>query len=210
MKDLFILGAGGFGREVLGWLKDLPDYNVKWKVAGFLDDNKKALDRFDIPYKVECTLTDWSPKTDALYVCALGKPEVKQRICRQMLESGATFISLIHPSSIIGDRVTLGQGVVICPRVTLTCDVKVGDFAMINCHSSAGHDSSVGSWATISAHCDLTGGTRVGDSAFLGSGVSIIPSKSVGKNAVVGAGSVVIRSVPDGVKVFGNPARQFS
>ncbi|MFQ3270760.1 MAG: acetyltransferase-like isoleucine patch superfamily enzyme [Lentimonas sp.] len=35
----------------------------------------------------------------------------------------------------------------------------------------------------------------------------MVPGKSVGDFAYVGAGSVVIRSVKDGQKVFGNPAR---
>jgi acetyltransferase-like isoleucine patch superfamily enzyme len=34
-----------------------------------------------------------------------------------------------------------------------------------------------------------------------------VPGKSIGDFSYVGAGAVVIRSVKDGQKVFGNPAR---
>lgn len=140
-------------------------------------------------------------------VCAIGQPRIKQQVCESLLARAARFISLVHPSVILGQNVDLGEGVILCPRVTLTADITVGDFVAINCHSSAGHDVVIGEWATISGHCDLTGNTRYGVGAFLATGVRIVPGKSVGDFAYVGAGSVVIRSVKSGQTVFGNPAR---
>ncbi|MDE2935625.1 MAG: hypothetical protein OXP37_02150 [Chloroflexota bacterium] len=46
----------------------------------------------------------------------------------------------------------------------------------------------------------------MGTGAFIGSNVSFAPIR-VGVAAIVGAGSVVTRDVPDGVTVYGNPAR---
>ncbi|MEM7790574.1 MAG: acetyltransferase [Verrucomicrobiota bacterium] len=210
MKKLIIVGAGGFGREIYAWAGSHPDANKEWKICGFLDDNRSALKNLQYQVPIIGTVEGHKPSPDEVYVCAIGDPLAKRRVCELLLTKSARFIRLVHPSAVIGNNVSLGIGVVICPLAVLTVDIEIGDFVLINCQTSAGHDSRIESWATISAHCDLTSGTRVGDSAFLGSGASIIPGKSVGKNAVVGAGSVVIRSVPDGVKVFGNPARQFS
>ena len=70
----------------------------------------------------------------------------------------------------MGSNVNLDSGVVICPNVTLTADIQVGTFSLINCHSSAGHDVDIGAWSTISGHCDLTGGCKIGEGAFLGTG----------------------------------------
>jgi sugar O-acyltransferase (sialic acid O-acetyltransferase NeuD family) len=207
MKKLIIVGAGGFGREVYAWAKDHPDSEQVWQIAGFLDDNPKALDGYDYPVHVIGSVDAYQPEPDELFVCAIGAPVTKRKICQALLDRSAIFISLVHPSVILGTNVELGDGVVLCPRVTLTADVSIGDFAAINCHSSVGHDVVIGDWATVSGHCDLTGNTRYGVGAFLGSGVRIIPGKSVGEFAYVGAGSVVIRAVKDGQKVFGNPAR---
>ena len=40
MKNLVIVGAGGFGREVLAWARQAVE---PWTVRGFLDDNPGAL-----------------------------------------------------------------------------------------------------------------------------------------------------------------------
>ena len=43
MKNLYIVGAGGFGREVYGWLTDELTLLKEHTFIGFLDDNKDAL-----------------------------------------------------------------------------------------------------------------------------------------------------------------------
>ncbi len=207
MKKLIIVGAGGFGREVYAWAKQHPDCGQVWELAGFLDDDLSVLDGYDYSVNVLGPIEGYMPAEDEVFVCAIGAPEIKKKVCESLLANAATFINLVHPSVILGENIRLGVGVVLCPRVTLTADISIGDFVAINCHSSAGHDVTIGAWATISGHCDLTGNTSYGTGAFLATGVRIAPSKSVGKLAYVGAGSVVIRSVKDGQKVFGNPAR---
>jgi maltose O-acetyltransferase len=48
----------------------------------------------------------------------------------------------------------------------------------------------------------------IGQSVWIGGGAIILPGLTIGDHAVVGAGAVVTRDVPQGVTVFGNPARQ--
>ncbi|MEN8662356.1 MAG: acetyltransferase [Lentimonas sp.] len=206
MKKLIIVGAGGFGREVYAWAKQHPDCGKLWELAGFLDDDLSVLDGYEYSVGVIGPVEGHQPASDEVFVCAIGSPQIKKKVCQAMLATSATFISLVHPSVILGENIRLGTGVVLCPRVILTADISIGDFVAINCHSSAGHDVVIGDWATISGHCDLTGNTRYEDGAFLATGVRIAPSKSVGEFAYVGAGAVVIRSVKAGQKVFGNPA----
>jgi sugar O-acyltransferase (sialic acid O-acetyltransferase NeuD family) len=209
MKDLYILGAGGFGREVHAWLLDEQQLLQRYRLCGFIDDAPHALDQFALDCPIVTSFSELPDFENAVFVCGIGNVPLKRALCEPMLAAGASFVTLIHPTALVGPRVKLGRGVVLCPRVTLTCDVEVGDLAMINCHSTAGHDAVIREWVTVSAHCDLTGGTQVGVGAFLGSGVRVIPSKCIGANATVGAGSVVIRNVAEGAKVFGNPAREF-
>ena len=41
----------------------------------------------------------------------------------------------------------------------------------------------------------------------IGANATIMPGITIGENAIVGAGSVVTKDVPEGVIVFGNPAK---
>lgn len=44
----------------------------------------------------------------------------------------------------------------------------------------------------------------------IGINSTLLPGVVIGRGAMVGAGSVVTRDVPDGVTVYGNPARAVS
>lgn len=58
MKDLLIIGAGGFGREVLQWIKDINKQKLTRNSIGFIDDNLNALDNLKCDYKVVGTIND--------------------------------------------------------------------------------------------------------------------------------------------------------
>ncbi len=206
MRKLFIIGAGGFGRELYVWASHHPDCGRAWTLAGFLDDNPDALGKFG-GFAPVYPLTGHKPAPGILYLIGLGMPNLKEKLVSPLVASGAEFLTFIHPQALIGARVKLGQGVVICPGAILSVDIEIGDFAMVNLNCTIGHDASIGPWTSLSAQCDITGYVRVADRVFMGSRASVIPEKSVGSRAIVGAGAVVVRDVPPDVTVVGIPAR---
>ncbi len=206
MKKLYIIGAGGFGREAYAWARQHPDCGSQWELAGFLDDNPAALREFG-DFAPIVPLVGHRPMADTLYLNGLALPELKQRFLPPLVAAGAQFLSFVHPTAKVGDRVTLGRGVVLCPGAIVTSDATLGDFVVLNLRATVGHDAVVGAWTTASAHCDVTGFVKIGEGVFMGSRASIIPGRQVGDGAKLGAGSVVFANVAPGVTVFGNPAR---
>jgi sugar O-acyltransferase (sialic acid O-acetyltransferase NeuD family) len=187
MKRLVIIGAGGFGREMLAWARQATSL---FHVIGFLDDNLTALAKFPKDVPVLGRVEDYKPKASDVFVCAMGQIETKRRCVERILEN-----------------VTFGRGVILCPYAAVSSDVKLGDFVSVNLHSTVAHDSIVGKWSQLHCHVDVTGGVVLGEGVLVGSHASILPGIKVGDNAIVGAGSIVTRDVAPGVTVFGAPAR---
>jgi len=210
MKRLLIVGAGGFGREVLAWASDLPACGQEWQIRGFLDLNPLALEGYPCDLPILGNPANFPPSADDLLVCAIGDPEQRLRLCRQLKERGGQFLTLIHPTAVIGPACRIGEGCVLCPGVVVTTNVTLGDFTILNVGVCVGHDAVVGPGCILNPHSDLGGHSKLGEGVFLGTHADILPSATVGDYATVGAGSVVLRKVEPHTTVVGVPARRIT
>lgn len=205
---ILIVGAGGFGREVLQWTRDAGLDRGGARIVGFLDDNPDALTGsgpHDVP--VLGPVATYRPRPEDRLVCGLGVPSVKQRCLPGLVARGARFLTVVHPSAAVGANVRLRPGCVICPGCVLTTDIELGEFVMLNCCSTIGHDSQVGDYTTLSGHACVNGHCRLGRAVFLGSNAVVLPGVQVSDGATVGAGSVAWKTVPPRTTVFGVPAK---
>lgn len=207
MNRLLIIGAGGFGREVLAWARAHSDYGRRWVIGGFLDDTTAALEPYNLGLTVVATLRNYEPNPTDMFVCAIGTPADRALAYQTISARGGRFICLVHPSAIISDRAKLGDGIVVCPFALVSADAEVQEGSAIYYHSSVDHDAVVGPFCQVSAHCDITGGARLGRQVFMGSHAAILPGVSVGDFTVVGAGAVVVDDLPANVTAVGVPAR---
>lgn len=208
LPKLVIIGAGGFGREMVAWARQSVQFEREWVIRGLIDDNLSALDGMNTPAPVLGSISDYQPKSDDVFICALGVPKFKQK-CSELIENrGGRFTRLVHRTAILGDNIEMAEGVILCPNAVISANNKLGKGVAVNLHSSVDHDAEVGDWSQINCHCDLTAAVKVGRSVFMGSRVSVIPEVSIGDGAYLGAGSVVLRDVPAGWKMIGCPARR--
>ncbi len=207
MKNLLIIGARGWGREVFGMLPDCQGYGTEFVVKGFLDDKVDALAKFDDYPPIIDSVEHYEPQEDDVFVCALGEPKWKRHYAQIMLDKGGKFINLVHKRAYLGKNTGLGQGCIISKEASVSCDVHIGDFVTLQRLATIGHDASLGDYCNIGAMCFMGGGSSVGEEAIVFPGSIILPHVSVGNKCTVGAGSVVVRKVKDANTVFGNPAK---
>ena len=206
MKEIIIVGAGGFGKELLQWIKDINKLKNRWIIKGFIDDNLSALDNCECDYNVIGKIKEWQPEENEFFTCAIANPKIKEKIVKHLKQRGAKFDSIIHPRAMIGEFNKIGEGIVIYPGARLTVNITIGKFVTL-LSSGIGHDVQIGDFSTISSHCSINGKVKLGKRIFLGSNSTIIPERTVGDDVYIGAGSVVIRNIKSCTKVFGNPAR---
>ncbi len=200
MKDLIIVCAGGFGREVYYMAKQIGQWNIK----GFIDDNVHALVGVNIALPIIGTIKDWVPSENEVFALGVSNPKTKEVIVNIMKAKGAQFVTLIAPHSRIIETTTMGEGCIISGSVG-DC-VKIGNFVNIM-GSMIGQDSEIGDFTTTTGYTNIAS-AKLGKRVFVGSHAVVLNGKKVGDDAFICAGSICFSSVKAGTKVFGNPAKK--
>lgn len=206
MKHLLIVGAGGFGREMFGAVRESVGYGTEFDIKGFLDARPDALDGF-VGYPPVVGAPDtYVPESDDVFVTALGGIAARRRCAAALEAKGAVFVAIVHKTATLGPNVAVGAGSFIAPHVSLTADISVGRHVSVFHSSSVGHDSTLADFSHVYAQCSIGGGVRIGEGAVVYPGSVVVPRREIGAGAVVGAGSAVFIDVEPGVTVLGNPA----
>lgn len=206
---LYIVGAGGFGREIHEYALDA---RVAWGgapvwVAGFVDDNAAALDGHDVAARVVARIDEVAPEADDRFVLAVGDPRLRKRLAQRLGERGARFVSIVHPSAYVAREVVIGDGVVVGPLSYVGPGAVLRDHVAINPQVAVAHDVKLDRYAVLSPMCAANGNVELGEGAFLGTHATVLPGRRIGAWAMVGAGALVNRDVAPGEKCVGVPAR---
>lgn len=142
-------------------------------------------------------------------IIAMGDNLVRRNLFVSWKSQDASFVSVIHPTSVVSASANIGEGCMLLPNVTINAQARIGDNSIINTGCVVEHNCDVGDSVHIAPNSTLAGCVTVGDGTLVGAGTTILPGITVGRNCVVGAGSVVTKPVEDNEVVLGNPARLF-
>lgn len=207
MKEIYILGAGGFAKEIYFLITQIGGYVVK----AFIDlktspDTMMPIGKTSIPVLGEEQLDDLK---DICLAIGVGDPRLNKKITNRFGHR-FEFPNLIHPAA-IGDfsNIAMGQGNIICAGCNLTTEIELGSFNILNLSVIVGHDVVIGSNNVINPCACISGGVQIGDCNLIGVHATILQYKHIGNNSVVGAASLVMNNVGDGITVAGNPALKF-
>ena len=209
MKDLIIIGASGFGREVAWLVERINKQMPTWNIVGFIDDNESIQGKTINGYKVLGKTTDAVSFPDAFFVCAVGASRIREKIiCRVKRENpNIKFATLIDPTVEISDLVTIGEGTIICAHTIITVNISIGNHVIINLDCTIGHDAVLQDFVTLYPSVNVSGITKIGYAVELGTGMQIIQGKTVGDYSIVGAGAIVVKDIPEKCTAVGSPAK---
>lgn len=205
-RRIVIVGAGGFGREVLQWVRDVWAERAHL-VAGFLSDDPNRLDGYRVGAAVIGSTTDFDVQQGDYFLLAIGVPYARRRVVELLHARGGRFLTLLHPRAVVADTCSIGPGCVICPFAVVSDSATLGCCVLVNYHASLGHDAAAGDYAVLSPYATLGGAARIEDEVFLGLHASVGPGIAVGRRTKVSANSCVLAVTPPDSLVYGVPGR---
>lgn len=205
---MFIIGCGGFGREVAGILCDkfviidrYANHNneIENNELFFITNEKEkhGTEINEIPVVGDIDVLKECKDNDNTGVfIAIGDPIARHTIYNKILKinKNINFPSIMHISSTIYDYNEIDVGTIICPNCSITTNINIGKFCIINNNTSIGHDSTISDFCTIAPNTTISGNTILNKFVDVGSGVITIPGVSIPVKSVVGAGAVVTKS----------------
>jgi sugar O-acyltransferase (sialic acid O-acetyltransferase NeuD family) len=209
MKDLIIIGASGFGREVAWLVERINKVEPTWNLMGFIDDNAEIQNTEINGYRVLGTSDDVFKYSDSYYVCAVGASRTREKIINKVkqVNPNIKFGTVIDPTVEVSDLVTIGEGTIICANTIMTVNISIGSHVIINLDCTVGHDAILNDFVTLYPSVNVSGMTNIGYCSELGTGMQIIQGKTVGEYSIVGAGAVVVKDIPAKCTAVGSPAK---
>lgn len=204
MSKVIFLGAGGIaivaaeiarsrGLEIVGFLDDRVDKR------GTLFCGAPVLGDFDMLPGLRQDV----PQA----IVAFGNCHGRMAVARKVLSYGFSLPSLIHPSAIVSQDASVGQGAIVMPGAIINSGTRIGSNIILNTAASVDHECSIGDGVHIGPGARLSGLVTIGHTTWIGIGSTIRESIHIGNNVLVGAGSLVLKDIPDGVVAYGAPAK---
>lgn len=209
MKKLFIIGSGGFSKQVIEIVERINEQEEIYELQGLIDDDPALFGKRVLGYTVVGSteyLSRLSEEDDIHAIIAIADGTFREDIYHKLPK--VKWVNLIHPETTLSRYATLGEGIVIGARVIINPDCTIGDQCHINIGSTLGHDVSLSGFVTVMPGVNLSGNVTIGKNSMIGTGASVIQGKTIQENSMIGAGAVVVRDVEGNGVYAGVPARK--
>jgi len=205
MKDIIIIGAGGFGREVEMLIRQINHEKNKWNFIGYLDDCEALGNRVGNSQVIGSIekIVDFK---SAYFVIAIANTHIKRKIL-EIIPPFSRPAILIHPNVLLGERVIIGDGTILCAGNIITEDISIGKHVILNLSCTVGHDTNIKDFCSIMPSVNISGEVIIEQGVFVGTGSKIINKVGIGDFSIIGAGAVVSKTIPANCTAVGVPAK---
>ena len=116
-------------------------------------------------------------------------------------------VSLIHPSSIISQRCSIGKGTIVMPNCVINSCSDISDGVIINTKASVDHDNNIMSFSSLAPGVCTGGNVSIGKRSAISIGSTITHGINISHDVVVGANSLVMNDIKSNQVNYGTPAK---
>ena len=208
-RPLVIVGAGGFGREVVDLVRDISAAGTAYDVLGLLGDTAPdpgVLARLGVTWLGPTAAIVTLPPATA-YVVAVADAVARETLAAEADAAGHQAVTLVHPSAVVGSDVRTSAGVVVAAHCSLTSNIAIGRHVHVDRACTVGHDAVLEDFVRLNPGAVVSGSVTIRRGATLGTGAVTRQGVVIGAGSYVGAGAAVVSDLPDGVVAVGVPAR---
>ncbi len=195
---VFVLGGGGFSKEVQWLIDETPHFEFE----EFVDKGQEL--------KFHALLRKY-PNEIFYAAMGVGTPEVIVKILNTFIQyKNLQWPTIIHPS-VLGDfpNITFGAGCIVCAGNVMTTDISIGEFNVLNLNSTLGHDLRTGAFCVINPNSSTSANVTLEGQNLVGVGSTLLANTTMHTGAVLGAGAVLTKDIPAGEVWAGVPAKRF-
>ena len=214
MKIIYgLIGAGGYGREVMPVLSEMLKADIDAGIAGLYFVIEGELTQSEINGYTLISLEEFcNLKNPKRFNIAISESKVRERIANICIKFGADPFTIRANNVAILDANLIAAGAILNQFVTITSNATIGLFFHANIYSYVAHDCVIGNYVTFAPSVKCNGNVQIGDHAYIGTAAVIKQGNQgkplvIGEGAIVGMGAVVTRDVPPYTTVVGNPAK---
>ena len=184
-----LIGAGGHAREVM--------MQMGCKLPCFVDDKYVGDDTLP--------LSKFDPDKFIVMV-TVGDSKDRYDIISRLPQS-TKYFTFIHPTALIGDGITVGEGSFIGAYSILTTNIKIGKHAILNRANHIGHDTIIGDYFSAMPGAIISGNVKIYDCVYMGTNSSIKEKLSIHSLSTIGMNSCVVKNINKSGVYVGTPAK---
>ena len=207
LKNIYIYGAGGFGKEVHQLIEHINASKREWNLLGYIDDSISqgtVINNIDVVGGREILLSN---RTEISVVFAIASTNSIANLIAVMSKSNIFFPNLIHPSVQFDmDYNKIGIGNIITSSCLFTRNISIGNFNIFNTRTGIGHDVIVGDINIFQPNVQISGNVVIGDRNYFGVNSLVLANKTIGNDNNLGASSMLIKNIKNKGDYFGIPA----
>ena len=168
MKNLIIVGAGGYAKSVLDSLD-----HMNFRMMGYIDDVKpRGIDHQGFPVlgnSIDCI----ENINEYVYFVAIGNNAKRKVWFDKLKKRNLSLINVIDKSALVSHAASIGEGCFIGKLAILNHGSSVGDNCVINTRALIEHGCHVMDHVNVSTNATLNGDVICEEGSFVGSGTVI-------------------------------------